>query len=107
MHVFVNYLVERGQILSGSEDAGYAEEQPGIGSILPFITKSESFYRAPKESDHRELHVELFDQNRCRSSFLEWCRTIAPICHTIGEASMIRAFNRRQQESTSGIRFHS
>ena len=39
-------------------------------------------------------------QERSRQSFYKWCREINPVCRMIGEASMIRAFNRKQQEGT-------
>ncbi|KAK8833216.1 hypothetical protein WA577_002830, partial [Blastocystis sp. JDR] len=34
---------------------------------------------------------------KCRQSFYKWCREIRSVCQMIGEACMIRTFNRKQQ----------
>ena len=48
------------------------------------------------------MHVASYLQERCRQSFYRWCREIYSVCRTIGEASMIRAFNRRQEGGSKG-----
>ena len=42
-------------------------------------------------------------QNLCRSAFLKWCGEIRSVCRTIGEASMIRAFNRKHKDADSKL----
>ncbi|CBK23497.2 uncharacterized protein [Blastocystis hominis] len=40
----------------------------------------------------------------CRSAFLKWCGEIRSVCRTIGEASMIRAFNRKHKDADAKLK---